>query len=111
PFWAASLIDRLKVMLLPLITLLIPLFKIVPPTYRWRVRSRITRWYKELQAVDSAAGRGGSAELDECMTEIDRIDRDVRRVIVPTSYAAELYALQLHIAHVRKRIEEMRAGR
>jgi TRAP transporter TAXI family solute receptor len=107
PFWAASLIDRLKVMLLPLITLLIPLFKIVPPTYRWRVRSRITRWYKELQAVDSAAGQGGSAELDECIKEIDRIDRDVRRVIVPTSYAAELYALQLHIAHVRKRIAEL----
>jgi hypothetical protein len=31
----------------------------------------------------------------------------VRRVIVPTSYAAELYALQLHIAHVRKRIAEL----
>jgi len=42
------------------------------------------------------------------LAEIDRIDRDARRVIVPTSYAAELYALQLHIAHVRKRIEEMR---
>lgn len=108
PFWAASLIDRLKIMLLPLITLLIPLFKIVPPTYRWRVRSRITHWYKELQAVDSEAGQGESAERDKCLAEIDRIDRDVRRVIVPTSYAAELYALQLHIAHVRKRIEEMR---
>jgi TRAP transporter TAXI family solute receptor len=108
PFWAASLIDRLKIMLLPLITLLIPLFKIVPPTYRWRVRSRITHWYKELQAVDSETGQGESAERDKCLAEIDRIDRDVRRVIVPTSYAAELYALQLHIAHVRKRIEEMR---
>jgi len=108
PFWAASLFDRLKIMLLPLVTLLIPLFKIVPPTYRWRVRSRITHWYKELQAVDSAAAQGHPAEPDKCLAEIDRIDRDARRVIVPTSYAAELYALQLHIAHVRKRIEEMR---
>jgi hypothetical protein len=30
PFWAASLIDRLKVMLFTLLTLLIPLFKVVP---------------------------------------------------------------------------------
>jgi TRAP transporter TAXI family solute receptor len=111
PFWAASLIDRLKVMLLPLITLLIPLLKIVPPTYRWRVRSRITHWYKELQEVDAAAGQAESAELDKCMVELDRIDQDVRRVIVPISYAAELYALQLHIAHVRKRIEEARTSR
>lgn len=106
PFWAASLADRMKVMLLPLITLLFPLFKIVPPTYRWRVRSRITRWYKELQAVDSAAEQEEPAELDQCLAELDRIDKEVMRVSVPASYAAELYGLQLHIAHVRKRIEE-----
>ena len=39
-FWTANLIDRLKVMLIPLVTLLIPLFKIMPPTYRWQVRKR-----------------------------------------------------------------------
>ncbi|HYL79640.1 MAG TPA: TAXI family TRAP transporter solute-binding subunit, partial [Candidatus Acidoferrum sp.] len=41
PFWAATLVDRMKVLLLPLITLLFPLFKVVPPTYRWRVRAKI----------------------------------------------------------------------
>ena len=41
PFWAATLIDRLKVMLLPLIALVIPLMKIMPSIYRWRVRSII----------------------------------------------------------------------
>ncbi len=33
PFWAANLVDRLKIMLLPLIALAHPLFRIVPPTY------------------------------------------------------------------------------
>ena len=53
PFWTASLIDRLKVMLVPLLTLLLPLGKIMPPTYRWRVRKKIYRWYRELQALDT----------------------------------------------------------
>ncbi len=94
--------EHLKIYLPPLIPLLFPLFKIVPPTYRWRVRSRITRWYKELQAVEVAAGEGESSALDECLAELDRIDKEVMRVIVPASYAAELYGLQIHIAHVRK---------
>jgi hypothetical protein len=94
--------EHLKIYLPPLIPLLFPLFKIVPPTYRWRVRSRITRWYKELQAVEVAAGEAESSALDECLAELDRIDKEVMRVIVPASYAAELYGLQIHIAHVRK---------
>lgn len=52
PFWAASLIDRLKIMLLPLVVLLMPVFKIMPPLYQWRMRSRIYRWYRELEAVN-----------------------------------------------------------
>jgi len=34
PFWIATLVDRLKVLILPLIVILIPLFKRVPPTLR-----------------------------------------------------------------------------
>ena len=45
PFWLASLIDRLLVLLLPLLVVLLPASRIVPWLYRWRVRSRIYRWY------------------------------------------------------------------
>ena len=106
PFWAASLIDRLKVMLLPLLTLLFPLFKVVPPTYRWRVRSRIIHWYRELQAVDHAFMESpDTAKFKEHLAELDRIDREVAKVEVPLSYASELYGLRVHISQVRKAIE------
>jgi hypothetical protein len=95
-------------MLLPLLTLLIPLFKVVPPTYRWRVRSRITHWYRELQAVDLLLVENKDPEkLVEYFAELDRIDREVARVTVPLSYASELYSLRVHIAHVRKTIESI----
>jgi TRAP transporter TAXI family solute receptor len=103
PFWAASLIDRLKVMLLPFLTLLIPLFKVVPPTYRWRVRSRITHWYKELQAMDLMVMDNKDPEKFEgYLAQLEQIDREVARVTVPPSYASELYTLRVHIAHIRK---------
>jgi hypothetical protein len=111
PFWAASLVDRLKVMLLPLLTLLIPLMKVVPPTYRWKVRSKVFRWYKELQAVDHGLD---ACEADEALgalaDELERIEREVTRVSVPYSYAAELYNLRLHISQVREKLRQTRAA-
>src|SRR3546814_8147596 len=47
PFSEANLMNRLWVMILPLLTLLYPLFKILPPIYSWRMRARVNRWSKE----------------------------------------------------------------
>ena len=42
PVWAANLVDRMKVLILSLITVLFSLFKIAPPFYSWRVRLLIS---------------------------------------------------------------------
>ena len=105
PFWAATLLDRLKVMLLPFIALLIPLFKVMPPLYRWRVRSRIYRWYDELNRIDEALGSGfEQAQLDE----LDRIEAEIRKVHVPLSYSDELYNLRMHLVLIRESAERIK---
>jgi len=105
PFWAATQIDRLMVMLIPVIALLIPLLRVFPPTYRWRIRSRIYRWYRELREADPTPGVVIDAgELAERLTTIARIEEEVAKVPVPPSYAAELYSLELHIEFVRRRL-------
>jgi hypothetical protein len=110
PFWAATQIDRLKVMMIPLIALLLPLIRIFPPTYRWRVRSRIYRWYAELRAADPSATEGlGSADLRERLAKVERIEAEAAKVPTPTSYAEEFYSLRLHIEFVRQRIEKAMA--
>ena len=107
PYWAATQIDRLKVMLIPLIALLLPLIRIFPPTYRWRVRSRIYRWYRELRAADPSATEGlSSADLRERLAKVERIEAEAAKVPTPTSYAEEFYSLRLHIEFVRQRIEK-----
>ena len=109
PFWAATQVDRLKVMLIPLIALLLPLVRIFPPTYRWRVRSRIYRWYKELRLAEPLDSESlTEADLQACLAEVDRIDAEVTKVPTPTSYAQELYWLRLHIGFVRSQIETIR---
>lgn len=110
PFWAASLIDRLKVMLLPLILMMLPLIKVMPPVYNWRMRARVYRWYSELDDVDQVLFTKenlDSGKLKELTGELDRIEADVRNVSIPLSFASQLYHLRQHIDLVRKRLSDL----
>ena len=107
PFWTANLIDRLKVMLIPLLTLLIPLIKITPPTYRWQARKKVYRWYRELKALDFQHPEQLPTEtLHTSLQKLDVIEEEVRKVSIPLSYSDELYNLRLHIDLVRKKLRK-----
>ena len=111
PFWTANLIDRLKIMLIPLLTLMVPLFKIMPPAYRWQVRKKIYRWYVELRTLDiEQPGQQATAQLQELLQRLDAIEADVRNVSVPLSYADELYNLRQHIDLVRAKLLNAQGG-
>jgi len=103
PFWAASLIDRLKVMLLPLLVLLFPLFKVMPPFYTWRMRARVYRWYDELEEAEASLA-AGDRDRDWVFAELDRIEQEVRQVKVPLSFTDRLYDLRQHIDLVRRQV-------
>jgi TRAP transporter TAXI family solute receptor len=107
PFWAATFAERMVVLLIPIVALLWPLFKIVPPVYQWRIRSRIYRWYEDVKAVDLKADRDRSPErLATHMAELDRIEDQVNRIPTPLPYANQLYDLRLHIGLVRGKLEK-----
>ena len=107
-FWLANLAERLWVVVVALTALLIPLSKIVPPIYVWRVRSRVYRWYGELRAIEQAledAGlEPGDAVRKELLRRLDGLEDRVNHISVPLAYADELYRLRSHIHLVRERI-------
>jgi TRAP transporter TAXI family solute receptor len=110
PFWAANVIDRLKILLLPLITLVYPIFKVVPPTYNWRMRSRIDRWYRELHALEASVEHPPShEEVSRRLSELDRIEWKVQRLAMPIAYSNQLYTLRLHITMLRAELREAAA--
>ncbi len=91
-------------MLLPLITLLYPLVKAVPPAYKWRMQARIIRLYKQLQAVDERIDEEGAAGTAACLEQLARIEDEVRHLHVPASYVDRVYALRHHVGVVRARL-------
>ncbi|GAB4561844.1 MAG: C4-dicarboxylate ABC transporter substrate-binding protein [Rhizobacter sp.] len=101
PFWLANLIDRMWVVLVSIVAILIPLSRVVPPLYQFRIRSRIFRWYKQLRAVEDEQG---TRPTDVLLQELADIEHNVEQVSVPLSYADELYSLRSHIHMVRKKL-------
>jgi TRAP transporter TAXI family solute receptor len=102
PFWVATFLTRMKIMLVPLIVLLFPFFKIMPLAYRWRMRSKIYRWYSKLEAVDPKINKDNLPEhVDDFISELDLIEEQVSNISVPLPYSEELYALRLYIGMLR----------
>ncbi len=104
PFSVANLIDRLWVMILPLLTLLYPLAKILPPIYSWRMRARVTRWYKELEALDDSLNDGSIAR-GEATERLDDIERSVGKMHIPAGFADRAYTLRIHIDYLRRKVD------
>jgi TRAP transporter TAXI family solute receptor len=105
PFWAATLVDRLWIMLLPLIGLSIPLAKLVPPAYRWQIRRRLLRLYAELDELDPRrAPLRSDADLANRLRALDGLESDSMIESVPRAYTDDVYKLRRDIDLVRRRL-------
>jgi len=111
PFWVANLIQRLLILLVPLIAVVIPVMRIFPGVYAWRVRMRVFRWYRALRAVEAEAREGTPPNrLRELISQLQEIEDHVSRTRVPVTYSDYAYNLKLHINLVRLRLEHLAAG-
>lgn len=105
PFWLANLVERMWLVLGIIIAVLLPLSRIVPPLYAFRIRSRVFRWYGQLREIEN---RIQAQQEDPALLvqELEQLDERVGRVSVPLSYADELYALRNNIAGVRSKLAQ-----
>ncbi|PTD97419.1 TAXI family TRAP transporter solute-binding subunit [Pseudothauera lacus] len=111
PFWIAVLVDRLLVALLPVIALLIPLLRIAPALYAWRMRSRIYRLYGELKFLErDIADSFEPARGEDYLARLDRIEDQANRKRVPLAFTNELYTLREHIQLVRRSLAHKLTG-
>lgn len=103
PFWAANLVQRLIVLLIPIFTLLLPLIRFAPPLLRWRIRRRIYRWYDDVRDTEfSARASKTDDDRDRVLEKLDRLQAEVGAIDVPLGYADQLFQLRLHIQFVRQ---------
>jgi len=105
PFRFASLVNRIIVVFVPMIVLLLPALRLIPAIYRWRFKSRISRWYRALLMIEQdLIAQLASDQRNALMERLDSIEEAVNRMKVPASFADQFYDLRGHITFVRNRL-------
>jgi TRAP-type uncharacterized transport system substrate-binding protein len=103
PFWLASLVARLLVLLIPILAVMYPMVRLLPAFYGWLMRSRVARLYGELRFLENEIETGADAK--SLIARLDELERQAGKLRMPTRYASMMYLLRDHIALVRERLK------
>jgi TRAP transporter TAXI family solute receptor len=101
PFWLAVFVERMVVLVVPLVVVLIPVMRFLPSIYSWQVKRRIYRWYGELKRLEHDLEHSKEHRTGEYLMRLEKIEERASKVKVPLAYADLLYNLRLHIQLVR----------
>jgi hypothetical protein len=108
PFWAATLVDRIIVLLVPLLAVLIPVLKFAPLLYTWRIRTRIYRWYGELKFLElELREKFDASRVAEYRQRLDKLEEVAHTRPIPLAYTDQVYTLRQHIDMVRGILDRM----
>lgn len=96
--------DRILLLIVPLAIVLVPASRLLAPLYRWRVRSKIYRWYGALMVIEREMSLADSAERSgQIHARLAEIESAVDAMPAPLAYADQLCALREHIGFVKRR--------
>lgn len=103
PFWMANLVQRLVLVIVPLIAVLFPLFKTIPLLRNWRHNNRLYRRYGELKFLekDIASRQLSPAETQAASDRLNAIEHEIAATRFPNDFADKVYTLRQHVEFVR----------
>lgn len=108
PFWAATFIDRMIILLIPLGVVIIPLVGILPWIYTWQNRSKYYRWYRELRDIEKEITERIQPEnIKNLQARLDSIEEAVSKIHVSIAFYDELFILKEHIHMVRRQFSRL----
>ena len=85
PFWVATLVERMLVVLLPLAAVLYPVFRFLPQIYDWAMQSKIRRLYDEMRAIENEMEIQEGKDVDAIDAKLEDLSQRANRLSLPRS--------------------------
>ncbi len=106
PYWLANLVERFYALLLPLLTVLIPLYRLIPSWLRRRDAAIIRRWYDRLAEIERgiALAQNDDVALRALAGRLDRMARDLELQQARIEPVQDYFLLRFHIDRVRREL-------
>jgi len=112
PFGLATFLERMRIMIIPIAGILLPLGRILPMIYQWRIKQRIFRWYDQLKVLERDLRADKSPErLPQYLDRIHKIEDQVSVIKIPRAFSDQLYNLRSAIDLVRQRISAIQSAK
>ncbi|BCS52877.1 C4-dicarboxylate ABC transporter substrate-binding protein [Geobacter sp. SVR] len=111
PFWLAALVDRLLILIIPVVGLIYPLLRFIPAVYVYQLRRRIFRLYNELWSLEhELETREAGQNVDDLVARLNVLENRASRIRVPLHYSSMLHTWRMHIALIHERLKRRAAG-
>ena len=108
PYWAATFVERLTLILIPLGMIIVPVIGLAPWIYTWRNRSKYYPRYRELRKLEKEIrDNPQSGNIDSYRTRLDGMEDAINRIRTSVAFYDELFILKEHIQLVRRRLDRL----
>lgn len=103
----ASILKKISLVLIPLVTFLYPLFSFVPNLYNSHVKNKIYLWYKKLELTEAKLS---ASQLDQDLIakELAVLEQDLREMKIPFfygDYVQDLYIAREHLMLISRKLQ------
>ncbi len=110
PFWVTAYLHTngtsTILLLIPILSILLPLARLLPVIYTWTVRRRLYYWYDQMKTLEAKLVHNPSpSQMAEAQVELERLDRAVSRMRVPINFSDQFYDLRSHIDLIQRRFD------
>ena len=106
PYWLANFVQRLILVLVPLLAVLVPVFKFVPSLLDWLQQNKLFRHYGALKFLegDLAARSLNAEETLAAHKQLDSIERDIVANKFALDFSDRVFTLRQHVDYVREKL-------
>ncbi len=110
PFWMASFVDRMWLLLVGLLAVGYPLYRLLPNYRHMQSRVELAGNYEELRNIERSARAARTVrDIDIALTALRQLEQDMDNIAVPEENMREYYGYWTAINHVLRLINERRA--
>jgi TRAP-type uncharacterized transport system substrate-binding protein len=110
PYWAANALQRLLLILIPLLAIAIPVLKTIPSLLDFKEKNRLYRRYGVLRELerDLRVRQLSEAEIVEASSKLDEIENEISTMKFPLDFTDRIYTLRQHVDYVRGQLKNER---
>jgi len=102
PYWAASFLGKLLLILVPLLAIFYPLSQSYPAIQQWYYTNRVNRFYDQLVKIEKRLDDGADREIIKYDIQVLRAEIEllIKLEKIPNMYTNLLYDLRWHVSQV-----------